>query len=133
MEDNKEDIVENAKPIIEPISKEADNIYERVHVRPMHKDRYKLLKEFRYKDIIVPVGFETNGADIPRIFWSLLPPNRADYLPAVIIHDYLCDLAEYKKADEYFEMILKDLEIKHITRKVMVSTVTFYHKIKYGV
>ena len=37
--------------------------------------------EYRYKDIAVPEGYETNGADIPRLFWSWTPPlNLSIYL-----------------------------------------------------
>lgn len=38
--------------------------------------------------VIVPVGFVTDFASIPKIFWSLLP-NWGPYGKAAIIHDYL--------------------------------------------
>ena len=38
--------------------------------------------------IVVPSGFTTDGASIPRCLWWWLPPH-GDYLPAAIIHDYL--------------------------------------------
>ena len=109
----------------------ASVLYKEVAVRPMHKDRYKLLKEFTYKDIVVPEGYETNGADIPRFLWVFLPPNRADYLPAVIVHDYLCDLQKYNEADDYFESMLKELEVGKKTRMLMVKGVRFYHCLRY--
>jgi len=109
----------------------ASKIYKEVAVRPMHKDRFKLLKEFKYKDVVVPEGYETNGADVPRIFWVFFPPNRADYLPAVIVHDYLCDLQNYAMADKYFEELLEELEVRVSTRKIMSNSVRFYHCLKY--
>ncbi len=44
-------------------------------------------------DIIhVPAGFVTDLASVPRIFWTLLPPD-GKYAKAAIIHDYLYDNA----------------------------------------
>ncbi|ECG8634089.1 DUF1353 domain-containing protein, partial [Salmonella enterica subsp. salamae] len=44
-------------------------------------------------DVIeVPAGFVTDLATIPRIFWSLMPPD-GKYAKAAIIHDYLYDNA----------------------------------------
>ena len=41
------------------------------------------------KKIVVPKGFLTDGASVPRAFWMLLPP-WGDYSRASVIHDYLC-------------------------------------------
>ncbi|EDH3762922.1 DUF1353 domain-containing protein [Salmonella enterica subsp. enterica] len=42
--------------------------------------------------ISVPAGFVTGLASVPRIFWTLLPPD-GKYAKAAIIHDYLYDNA----------------------------------------
>lgn len=42
----------------------------------------------KYPSVEVPKGFVTDFASIPRIFWSLLPPD-GDYTYPAIIHDYL--------------------------------------------
>lgn len=39
--------------------------------------------------ITVPVGFLTDGASVPKLFWSILP-NWGTYSRAAIVHDYLC-------------------------------------------
>lgn len=61
------------------------------------RDRiYYLEKEIRWipdpsqnaPAVVVPAGFVTDLASIPRVFWSLLPPDGAYTFPA-IIHDYL--------------------------------------------
>lgn len=57
---------------------------------------YEVIKEIRYVCVLderkyvicVPVGFTTDLASVPRIFWSLFPPNCTYSIPA-IIHDYL--------------------------------------------
>lgn len=37
--------------------------------------------------IIVPKGFQTDFASIPRIFWNILPPT-GKWGPAAVVHDY---------------------------------------------
>lgn len=44
----------------------------------------------------VPVGFQTDGASVPRFLWMLYPPFGDDYSSAAVLHDYL-----YAKAEEY--------------------------------
>lgn len=39
--------------------------------------------------IVVPAGFLTDGASVPKIFWSVLPC-WGTYSRAAIVHDYLC-------------------------------------------
>lgn len=39
--------------------------------------------------IVAPAGFESDGASVPRAFWSRYPPFGA-YLKAAVIHDVLC-------------------------------------------
>ena len=105
--------------------------YSDIQVSPRLGDAYEVLKDIQYKDIVVPQGFSTNGANIPRVFWSLLPPNRSDYLPAVIVHDYLCDLELYGKANKYFDEILKDLGVSNWVVFIMVNSVKAFHRITY--
>lgn len=61
--------------------------------------RWRVYEPFEFylsddnSDIIsVPAGFVTDLATIPRIFWTLLPPD-GKYAKAAIIHDYLYDNA----------------------------------------
>ena len=39
--------------------------------------------------ITVPAGFESDGASVPKLFWSAFPPFDT-YLPAAVVHDILC-------------------------------------------
>ena len=105
--------------------------YTQVKLQPLKSHKFKLLDDLSFKDVVVPKGFKTNGADIPRIFWSIYPPNRSDFLPAVIIHDYLCDKGEYKRADDLFEECLKELGVNRFDVVVLVGAVRLYHKFKY--
>jgi hypothetical protein len=38
--------------------------------------------------VTVPTGFETDGASVPQVFWSVFPP-LGKYFPAAVLHDYL--------------------------------------------
>jgi len=89
-------------------------MYSKIKVSPEKPFGYKLLEDFSYKDITVPKGYITNGADIPRIFWSFIPPYSPELLPAIVVHDFLCDLELYEKADLYFKEALIELEISPI-------------------
>ena len=107
--------------------------YTQVKLQPLKSHKFKLLDDLSFKDVVVPKGYKTNGADIPRLFWSIYPPNRSDFLPAVIIHDYLCDKGEYRKADDLFEECLKELGVKRFDVVVLVGAVRLYHKLRYKI
>ena len=59
-------------------------------------EKWVLRKEFSYdigfkgskNTIVIPVGFVTNFASIPKILWSILPPI-GKYTSISILHDYL--------------------------------------------
>lgn len=61
--------------------------------------RMRLLDDFHYRDPqgdrhTTEKGYLTDGASIPRFFWSLVGQPYGIYLRAAIIHDKLCDLAD---------------------------------------
>ena len=93
-------------------------------------NKYRLLEEFRCGDIVVPKGYVTNGADIPRLFWFIVPPFKPKFMHAILVHDYLCDLDRYKEADDCFEKLLFRVE-KSIVTRLMVFAVKWYHKLRY--
>ena len=39
--------------------------------------------------VVVPVGFASDGASVPRALWSIYPPF-GKYLEAAVVHDYFC-------------------------------------------
>lgn len=113
----------------------------RVVLKPFEFDRYELVEDYVYNykgDYIkIPKGFITNGADIPRIFWSIFPPNKAEYMTAVVIHDFLCNKAEenkskedYKFADLVFYDALKRLNINKIKAYLFYKNCDLFHKFK---
>ncbi|MBR8464266.1 DUF1353 domain-containing protein [Campylobacter sp. faydin G-24] len=101
-------------------------------LKPFDKDKFELVQIYTYKDITIPAGYKTNGANIPRIFWSVLPPNSPEYLSAVIVHDYLCDKEEYKKADEILKQMMIALEVTKWKVYAFYYGCRIYHRIKYA-
>lgn len=66
-------------------------------------DYFKLSQPLEYcspivKDIIIPVGFITDLASIPRIFWSILPPDNPRWSRAAVVHDWLYKNQPYSRA-----------------------------------
>ena len=98
---------------------------------PCNKHRYRLQQDYCYKEVTVPKGYLTNGANIPRVFWSFYPPNLSDIMEAVVVHDYLCDLEHYEKADKYFKELLELSDIKRVSVLILWGAVRIYHKIRY--
>lgn len=91
-----------------------------------------LTSTFRYFSpwgkITVPLGFITDGASIPRIFWSLLSPF-GPYFPAAIVHDFLYskDSDGYGfsrwECDELFLMAMKDCGVGWVKRNAIHKAV----------
>ena len=100
-------------------------------LQPLPNHRYKVTFEYRYKDVIVPKGYITNGANIPRVFWSIFPPNMSDIMEAVVVHDYLCDKEEYQKADRYFRELLQETRLSSVSIFILHRAVVSYHFLRY--
>lgn len=113
-----------------------DNNLWDIKISPTPDNRYIIRRSIEYtfkgKNIKVPSGYKTNGANIPRFFWWFIPPFKPKNLPAVILHDYLCDLEDYKLADDVFEEVLNKIN-KGFKSNIMIHAVRIYHRIRYGV
>ena len=81
-----------------------------------------------YRDLFIPKGFFFNGADIPRLFWRLIPPNDPMILQAVCVHDFVCNKKQYVKADNYYEEIAIQTKVAKWKRKTTVAGIRFYTK-----
>ncbi|EBS7732398.1 DUF1353 domain-containing protein [Salmonella enterica] len=85
-------------------------------------------------DVIeVPVGFITDLATVPRIFWMLLPPD-GKYAKAAIIHDYLYDnaLRTKREADRIFLDGMTVLGVPRWKRMIMYYAVRLFGQGMYG-
>jgi len=70
----------------------------------------------QYKEVIVPVGFVTDLASIPRIFWTALRPD-GQYAYAAIVHDYLYwfQMRPRQESDTILKLGMEDFSIKRST------------------
>jgi hypothetical protein len=68
-------------------------LYQKPCLYPMYEYNFSVCKDYPFKvdnDIyVVPEGFVTDLASIPRILWPLYAPNHVETIPAAVIHDYL--------------------------------------------
>lgn len=76
--------------------------------------------------IVVPRGFVTDFASVPRIFWTVFPKH-GEYTTAAIVHDYLYwrQQCTREQADELFEFVMKDSDVSSGTRFAIYGAVRF--------
>jgi hypothetical protein len=96
------------------------------------KDKYILLEDLHFKVEgewkVVPEGFSSDGASIPRLFWSLIgSPFSPRFLKASIIHDYLYNRGyDRKKADKKFKELLEVSDVKSWRIYLMYHSVRMF-------
>ncbi|EAI2149077.1 DUF1353 domain-containing protein [Campylobacter jejuni] len=114
------------------------NDLKRVCVRPYDKDRFEVDKDYVFSlpslTARIPKGFKTDGASIPRIFWSIYPPFKSEYFSACVIHDFLCANAkskiDYMLANQILKEAMKALEINEFKIFIFYHSCNIFHKIK---
>jgi len=83
---------------------------------------------------IVPRGFVTDLASVPRLFWSAFPPC-GRYTPPAVVHDYLYweQPAECKKdcADNVLLHAMKEAGVPSVTRGTIYQGVVKFGGIAY--
>ena len=74
--------------------------------------------------VTVPIGFVTDFASIPRIFWSILPPDGKYTYPA-ILHDYLYWTQTRTKevADNILKFGMEDFSVGTVTSMAIYNAV----------
>lgn len=91
----------------------------------------KYLFKGKPKTIVVPKGYLTDGASIPKVLWSLIgSPYQPRFLTAAIVHDFCCD-QEYdvtEMSDLFFEL-LKLSNVRDLPAKLMRQAVYLYKSI----
>ena len=100
-------------------------------VREVDDVRWKLERDLIYqgnKDLFtVPVGFKTDFASVPRLFWNILPPT-GRYTKAAILHDWLYNSHAVSKedADGIFRRIMEEENVGVVKRNIMYFAVKFF-------
>lgn len=100
-----------------------------------------MMKEYVYEvgkigsgdKVIVPEGFITDFASIPRPLWSFLPP-WGKYGKAAIVHDYLYDTAirTRKDSDSIFLEIMKNSGVNTLIRNIIYYSVRTFGWVFYN-
>ncbi len=88
---------------------------------------WRLLSAFTFGSVVLarvielPIGFQTDFASIPKVFWNLLPPT-GRYGKAAVIHDFLYRTPFYatrKQADQVLFEGMTELGVGWGTRQII--------------
>lgn len=113
----------------------------------LDKNYYRVLDSFKFyygsseedgRWVLVPEGFLTDGATIPRLLWWLLPP-WDNYSQSAALHDYLVEYGVMydrgeivtctrKQADHIFREAMKVAGVKAWPRQAMYWAVRLWGK-----
>ena len=82
-------------------------------MRPISENRYELMQPYPFNPYpgyvrIVPRGFISDGASVPRLLWPILRPDGL-IRAAALVHDYM-----YKRHDIYFKRDADDTFLKYM-------------------
>ena len=124
--------------------------YSELASKQLHADMYVVTRGFTYthtlngvkSTVYVPVGFTTDLASIPRLFWWFLPPE-GQYGQAAILHDYLCEYMQVMvsgvathiprtEVDATLNQAMIDLGVPAFRRRCIYSAVSLY-RLLFGV
>lgn len=79
------------------------------------------------RSFVVPAGFRTDFASVPRFFWRVFPP-AGRYAPAAVLHDmlYRTGLVSRRDADAIFYTAMKALGVFLPTRYILWLAVRLF-------
>ncbi|MPW31707.1 DUF1353 domain-containing protein [Agarivorans sp. B2Z047] len=80
------------------------------------------------KSLVVPAHFITDGASIPRPFWSLIgSPYLPEFITAAIVHDWCCENKwDVTEMSDLFWVLLHDADVGKGKAKLMRQAVQLY-------
>ena len=126
-------------------SGEVMTAYAHTESRILGKDLWRVMKGFKYyvgdinseQWVDVPRGYLVDGASVPRVLWSIIPPWGA-YGAATIVHDILCEYLQLtvegtpckisrKQADD---ILLEAMQVLNVERGniVLISSAVNAHR-----
>lgn len=75
---------------------------------------------------VVPRGFVTDLASVPRVFWAAFPPC-GKYTPATVVHDYLYwyqpQICDQKCADDLLLVAMEESKVDLVSRNAIYAGV----------
>lgn len=106
---------------------------KKVCLEPYHKNAFKLCESLPVvvdDDLVmIPVGFKTDLASIPRIIYPIYSPNDRDSIGPAILHDFLycCDKRYTKReADDIFYYALLQNKVPTFKSMMYYGAVRFF-------
>lgn len=105
-----------------------------LQVEKVGPNLWKLLTPLVYSGleiIIVPAGFKTDFASVPRIAWMFCPPVAGNHAEPAVLHDYLCENShDQPHTDRMFLEAMAANGVGWFKRHVMYLSVMFYQLAK---
>lgn len=87
---------------------------------------YELIEPIEVNELVIPRGFVSDGASVPRMFWSIFPPVR-DYFNEAVYHDYLLKQGTpWKIAANKFKQALTAAKINPVRTSIMIAFVRLW-------
>jgi hypothetical protein len=113
-----------------------------LEVQQISKNEWITLREFTYyvgeensnDFIVVPKNTITDGASIPRIFWSIIGHPMGRYAQAAVLHDYMyrLHLRPRKECDDIFYEAMGVLKVADWKRNIMYISLRLFGFVAYN-
>lgn len=79
----------------------------------------------------IPVGYLTDGASVPRIFWNVIPP-WGRWGQAAIVHDYLCEYLKIKTTEGEKSITRKECDDIFLEAMLVIGVPPYKAKMIHG-
>jgi len=99
-----------------------------VRENPADNEEFILAEDLVYEGnqdtFVIPAGFITDFASVPRILWNLFPPY-GKYTKAAVVHDYhyINQGISREDADGIFRRMMRELGVGYVRRYLMWAAV----------
>ena len=77
----------------------------------------------------IPIGFKTDLASVPKIFWSIFPPDWS-YAKAAVLHDYMLSISTPDVAEELFKESMLSINVNKNQILIIIFFVHLHFCIK---
>lgn len=105
-----------------------------LQVEKIGKNKWRLLAPLVYEGsqkYIVPAGFETDFASVPRLAWWFCAPASGNHAKPAVLHDYLCETYDNQPhTDRIFLEAMQANGVGWFKRTVMFNFVRAYQAAK---
>lgn len=92
----------------------------KVEIIITNKVRFKLLEDYMVMGYVIPAGYSTDFASVPKSLWNILPPI-GKHNEAALLHDWLYDnrIGTRKDADKLFLRSMRINGVRWISAQLM--------------